>query len=189
MHVEGGVSGGGIMCFLIPCQKPSPIYHNLTFSDSIQVSQTGNILKRYHALKVRTQRSAKSYPGSRCQKKSSSTSSFISLCVKYFTSAVMPAPQNAKRHQVWDYSMEGNGYQEAASHSSSSSSSSHNCFQGLHRKEPRAVFCLRWTECTGDTLKSKTTPRLGPTSYIDNCHLNTDWKTFLSEHQEKPGTI
>lgn len=44
MHVEGGggVDGvdGAIVCLLTPPrQKVSPIYHNLTFSDSIQVSQ------------------------------------------------------------------------------------------------------------------------------------------------------
>lgn len=41
MHVEGGGGGvdGAIVCLLTPRQKVSPIYHNLTFSDSIQVSQ------------------------------------------------------------------------------------------------------------------------------------------------------
>lgn len=56
----------------------------------------------------------------------------------------------------------------------------HNCFTGLHWKEPEAVLCLAGAECTGDKLKSKTMPQWGPLWHNETTILLSRNKAFLT---------
>lgn len=55
-----------------------------------------------------------------------------------------------------------------------------NCFTGPHWKEPEALLCLAGAECTGDKLKSKTMPQLGPLWHNETTILLSGKEAFLA---------
>lgn len=157
MHVVGGSGGvdGAIVCLPTPRQKVSSIYHNLTFSDSIQVSQgpKRECFKGVRTLEKREIGSRLVTPKEKCLR----FFLYVVVCkVFQLTSDSLhhTTPKGTECEIIPLRGMLIKRQRAPPTHDSPSIIA----FQACVGKEPGAVFCLARAQYTGETLKSKTTP-------------------------------
>lgn len=151
-----------IIYLLMLCQKVSSIYHNLTFSDPLRVSQgpkrdSAPQATAYQAPKVKTQRSMKSpFSSWHTPQEIYPHFLYVVICKVYdFTSDSLTTEcQKAPSVRLFHW---GNAYREAAPHSPSHSSSI-IAFQACIGKS--LELCYVWRE--QNALEISWNPRLCP---------------------------
>lgn len=156
---KAAASNGAIVCLLTPHQKVSPIYHNLTFSDSIQVSQ-GPKRECFKGVRRPEKREISSRLVT-AKEKRLRFFLYVVVCKVFHLTSDSVHHRMPKGTECEIITLRGmlTPPRPPDPHPDSPSIIA---FQACVGKEPGAAFCLARAQSTGDTLKSKTTPHSGP---------------------------